>query len=63
MVYGRERKTAYDREYEQAPPTVTEPALVPPLLRQDKTPGSNEFTATLFDCSGTPLHSSGGAKS
>ena len=25
------------------------PALVPPLLRQAPTPGSNEFTATLFD--------------
>ena len=42
-------RTGYDREYEQAPPTDTEPALVPPLLRQDKTAGSQEFTATLFD--------------
>ena len=49
LVYGRERKTGYDREYEQAPPTETEPALVPPLLRQETTIGSNEFTATLFD--------------
>jgi uncharacterized membrane protein len=49
LVYGRERKTDYDREYEQAPPTDTEPALVPPLLRQDKSAGSQEFTATLFD--------------
>ena len=49
LVYGRERKTGYDREYEQAPPSDTEPALVPSLLRQEKTPGSNEFTATLFD--------------
>ena len=49
LVYGRERRTGYDREYEQAPPTDTEPALVPPLLRQDKTAGSQEFTATLFD--------------
>ena len=48
-LYGRERGTGYDREYEQAPPTDTEPALVPPLLRQDKTAGSQEFTATLFD--------------
>ncbi len=49
LVYGRERKTGYDREYEQEPPSDTEPALVPSLLRQEKTPGSNEFTATLFD--------------
>ena len=49
LVYGRERKTGYDREYEQGPPTETEPSLVPPLLRQEKAPGSNEFTATLFD--------------
>jgi uncharacterized membrane protein len=49
FAYGRERRTGYDREYEQAPPTDTEPALVPALLRQDKTTGSQEFTATLFD--------------
>jgi uncharacterized membrane protein len=49
LVYGRERKTGYDREYEQAPPSDAEPALVPPLLRQEKTVGSNEFTATLSD--------------
>ena len=49
LVYGRERKTAYDREYEQEPPTDTEPALVPSLVRQGTVPGSNEFTATLFD--------------
>jgi uncharacterized membrane protein len=49
VAYGRERKTGYDREYEQAPPTDTEPALVPALLRQDKAAGSQEFTATLFD--------------
>ena len=48
-VHGRERKTGYDREYEQAPPTETHPALVPPLLRQGTAPGSLEFTATLFD--------------
>ena len=48
-IYGRERGTGYDREYEQEPPTDTEPALVSPLLRQDKTAGSQEFTATLFD--------------
>ncbi len=48
-LYGRERKTTYDREYEQEPPSVLEPALVPPLLRQSPTVGSLEFTATLFD--------------
>jgi uncharacterized membrane protein len=47
--YGRERKTGYDREYEQEPPSDLEPALVPPLLRQSPTVGSLEFTATLFD--------------
>ena len=49
MVYGRERRTAYDREYEQEPPTETAPALVPTLLRQGGEAGSYEFTATLFD--------------
>ena len=47
--YGRERKTGYDREYEQEPPTETAPALVPTLLRQGGEAGSFEFTATLFD--------------
>ena len=46
---GRERRTGYDREYEQEPPTDTEPALVPTLLRQGGEAGSFEFTATLFD--------------
>src|SRR3990170_841773 len=48
-LYGRERRTAYDREYEQEPPSDTEPALVPVLLGQGGEPGSYEFTATLFD--------------
>ena len=47
--FGRERRTGYDREYEQEPPTELEPALVPPLLRQSSAVGSFEFTATLFD--------------
>ncbi|HKP09896.1 MAG TPA: DUF2207 domain-containing protein, partial [Gaiella sp.] len=47
--YGREHGTTYDREYEQEPPTETQPALVPSLLAQGGTPGSLEFTATLFD--------------
>ncbi|MDH4104341.1 MAG: DUF2207 domain-containing protein, partial [Thermoleophilia bacterium] len=46
---GRERRTGYDREYEQEPPTDTQPALVPTLLRQGGQAGSYEFTATLFD--------------
>ena len=33
-LFGRELSTGYDREYEQEPPTDTEPALVPTLLRQ-----------------------------
>ena len=47
--WGRERGTSYDREYEQEPPTETQPALVPGLLAQGGAPGSLEFTATLFD--------------
>jgi uncharacterized membrane protein len=47
--FGRELETGYDREYEQEPPTDTEPALVPTLLRQGGEAGSFEFTATLFD--------------
>ena len=42
-------RDGYDREYEQEPPTETQPALVPALLAQGGTPGSLEFTATLFD--------------
>ena len=53
MVYGRERRTSYDREYEQEPPTDTAPALVPTLLRQGGEAGSYEFTATLFDAAYT----------
>jgi uncharacterized membrane protein len=47
--FGRELRTGYDREYEQEPPSETEPALVPLLLRQGGGAGSFEFTATLFD--------------
>ncbi|HZO61354.1 MAG TPA: DUF2207 domain-containing protein, partial [Gaiellaceae bacterium] len=49
VVFGRERRTGYDREYEQQPPSDTAPALVPPLLRQSTDAGSQEFTATLFE--------------
>ena len=47
--FGREVNSGYDREYEQEPPTETEPALVPVLLAQGGGAGSFEFTATLFD--------------
>jgi uncharacterized membrane protein len=49
LMLGRERKSDYDREYEQEPPSDLAPALVPTLLRQGGTVGSLEFTATLFD--------------
>ena len=49
LLFGRERGTGYDREYEQEPPSDESPAIVPPLLRQGTEPGSLEFTATLFD--------------
>ena len=48
-LLGRERRTGYDREYEQEPPDDTPPALVPRLLAQGGEAGSFEFTATLFD--------------
>jgi Predicted membrane protein (DUF2207) C-terminal domain len=47
--YGPDEPVVYDREYEQSPPTNTPPALAAPLLRRSTTPGSDEFTATLFD--------------
>ena len=46
---GPGAQDGYDREYEQEPPTETQAALVPELLAQGGTPGSLEFTATLFD--------------
>jgi uncharacterized membrane protein len=49
LLFGREPRTGYDREYEQEPPTDTKAALVPALLRQGGDAGSFEFTATLFD--------------
>jgi uncharacterized membrane protein len=48
-VFGPDPKTTYDREYEQAPPTDTPPAFVPPLLRRAVQPETDELTATLFD--------------
>ena len=49
LVHRPRAPHRYDREYEQEPPTDTEPALVPMLLRQGGEAGSYEFTATLFD--------------
>ena len=51
LVYGREPKTGYDREYEQQPPSDLKPALVLPLVEEQKSPTSLAlaFTATLFD--------------
>src|SRR5215218_2319278 len=51
LVYGREPRTGYDREYEQEPPTHLPPALVPALLHESKSAVSVAlvFTATLFD--------------
>ncbi|MBN2112611.1 MAG: DUF2207 domain-containing protein, partial [Acidimicrobiia bacterium] len=46
--YGREPRVAYDREYEQAPPSDLEPALVGALLAQGRI-DEKAFTATLFD--------------
>ena len=46
---GREHKTGQVGDYESEPPDDLPPAIVGPLLRQTDSPGSNEFTATLFD--------------
>ena len=48
FLYGREPKVAYDREYEQAPPSDLSPAEVGALLSQGGV-AEREFTATLFD--------------
>jgi uncharacterized membrane protein len=49
LRFGPDEPADYGREYEQSPPTDTPPALAAPLLRRSLTPGSDEFTATLFD--------------
>ncbi|MBM3696677.1 MAG: DUF2207 domain-containing protein, partial [Actinobacteria bacterium] len=46
--YGKEPRVDYDREYEQAPPSDLEPALVSALLSQGRV-DEKAFTATLFD--------------
>ena len=48
LRWGREPKVAYDREYEQEPPSELPPALVG-ALRTQGVVGTPEFTATLFD--------------
>ncbi|HDL50356.1 MAG TPA: DUF2207 domain-containing protein, partial [Actinobacteria bacterium] len=48
LRYGREPRVAYDREYEQEPPSDDPPVIVGGLLSQG-TVGVPEFTATLFD--------------
>ncbi len=35
LVYGRERRAGYDREYEQEPPSDLAPALVPALVTEE----------------------------
>ena len=51
LLYGREPRTGYDREYEQQPPSDLPPALVPALLHERKSAVNVAlaFTATLFD--------------
>jgi hypothetical protein len=46
--YGRERRVGYDREYEQAPPSVMGPAEVNALLAQGQA-DERGFTAVMFD--------------
>ncbi len=46
--YGREPKVAYDREYEQEPPSDDPPAVVEGLLSQGAV-DERGFTATVFD--------------
>ena len=46
--HGREPLVAYDREYEQEPPSEHPPAVVGGLLRQGPV-GTEDFVATMFD--------------
>jgi uncharacterized membrane protein len=48
LRYGKEPKTGYDREYEQAPPSELTPAEVGVLVSQGAV-NEKQFTATLFD--------------
>jgi uncharacterized membrane protein len=51
LVYGREPRTTYDREYEHEPPSELPPAFVPALLKEHRAPEvfAAALTATLFD--------------
>ncbi|MDR9452288.1 MAG: DUF2207 domain-containing protein, partial [Acidimicrobiia bacterium] len=46
--HGREPDVAYDREYEQEPPSDHPPAVIGGLLRQGPV-GTEDFVATMFD--------------
>jgi uncharacterized membrane protein len=46
--YGREPRVAYDREYEQEPPSDDPPAMIQSLLTQGAV-DEHGFTATVFD--------------
>ena len=46
--YGSEPRVAYDREYEQAPPSEHPPAIVGALVSQGAADEA-EFTSTMFD--------------
>ena len=46
--HGREPDVAYDREYEQEPPSNHPPAVIGGLLRQGPV-GTEDFVATMFD--------------
>ena len=48
LLYGREPRVDYDREYEQEPPSDLSPAEVGALLSQGAVT-EREFTATMFD--------------
>ena len=48
LRYGKEPRVAYDREYEQEPPSDLPPAEVGALLTQGQI-DERQFTATLFD--------------
>ena len=48
LWFGSEHRVSYDREYEQAPPSTTSPAVVDALARQGFV-DERGFTATLFD--------------
>ena len=48
LIYGREYRLDYDREYEQEPPSEVEPTMVNALINQGRA-DEQAFTAVLFD--------------